>query len=328
MSKVLLSCQDLTKEFELSPRGLFGAPATRLRAVDGVSFQVSEGQTLGIVGESGCGKSTTAKLLLRLEQATAGSIRFDGKDVQHASGEALRTYRKSVQGVFQDPFTSLNPRMTVGDSIAEPLRASAGLSRRDMAARVAELLDLVGIRPAAARLYPHEFSGGQRQRIAIARGLAINPRVLILDEPVSALDVSIRAQILNLLQDLQVRLNLSYVLISHDLHVIAHMCDRIAVMYLGRIVEEGPAHEIVERPQHPYTEALFSASLSPDPDAVSRRIVLRGEIPSPISPPTGCSFHPRCPQAMAVCSSQRPTTVATQDGVVACHLRSPLAVAA
>ncbi len=323
MSKVLLSCQDLTKEFELSPRGLFGAPATRLRAVDGVSFQVSEGQTLGIVGESGCGKSTTAKLLLRLEQATAGSIRFDGEDVQHASGEALRTYRKSVQGVFQDPFTSLNPRMTVGDSIAEPLRASAGLSRRDMAARVAELLDLVGIRPAAARLYPHEFSGGQRQRIAIARGLAINPRVLILDEPVSALDVSIRAQILNLLQDLQVRLNLSYVLISHDLHVIAHMCDRIAVMYLGRIVEEGPAHEIVERPQHPYTEALFSASLSPDPDAVSRRIVLRGEIPSPIAPPTGCSFHPRCPQAMGTCSAQRPATVATQDGVVACHLRIP-----
>jgi oligopeptide/dipeptide ABC transporter ATP-binding protein len=315
---LLLEARNLTKHFRVS-RGPLRPPAL-VRAVDGVSFQVAPETTLGLVGESGCGKTTTARLVLRLEEPTSGSLRFQGEEILALEGDALRAYRRAVQAVFQDPYASLNPRMRVGDIVAEPLVTHDALPRARVRARVLELLDLVGLPPRAADLFPHEFSGGQRQRIAIARSLALSPRLVVLDEPVSALDVSIRAQILNLLRDLQARLGLAYLFIAHDLAAVAHMSHRIAVMYLGQIVETGEARTIASAPRHPYTMALFSAALPSHPDEAREEIVLAGEVPSPLAPPSGCRFHPRCPFAMPHCRTEPPALRPVEGRLAACHL--------
>jgi oligopeptide/dipeptide ABC transporter ATP-binding protein len=316
----LLEAHDLKKHYDR--RGRFGGPGAVVKAVDGVSFAVPQGQTLGIVGESGCGKSTTAKMLLRLEATTSGRILFDGQEVHQTTGRQLRDYRSKVQAVFQDPYSSLNPRMRVQDIVAEPLQATQRLSRNDVAERVARMIAAVGLSSGTAERYPHEFSGGQRQRIAIARSLVLLPKLLILDEPVSALDVSIQAQILNLLQELQNEFGLSYLLISHQLNVVARMCDQVAVMYLGRVVETGPAREVAREPRHPYTQALFSAALSINPAAHGQRIKLHGEPPSPSKPPPGCRFHTRCRLVIERCRTEIPKL--EQGGMLlhdaACHL--------
>ncbi len=317
----LLAVENLQKHYAQSRSMFLRTQAGVVKAVDGVSFQVPVGATLGLVGESGCGKSTTARLLLRLEDPTGGRIQFDGKDVHGAVGPALRDYRTNVQAVFQDPYSSLNPRMRVAGIIGEPLSANRAISAGELRDAVAEVMQTVGLNPQWAQRFPHEFSGGQRQRIAIARSLILRPRLLVLDEPVSALDVSIRAQILNLLMDLQEQFGLSYLLISHDLDVIAEMCNEIAVMYLGQIVEIGPAAEIVDNPRHPYTQALFSARLPAHPDGVSARIRLTGDIPSPLNPPSGCRFRTRCPQVMPVCAERVPPVTHLPNGHLAsCHL--------
>ena len=316
---LVLEAVEISKHFP-ARRGLFGGDRGTVRAVDGVSFTIERGRTLGIVGESGCGKTTTAKLVLGLEVPTGGTMRFEGRDLQQLDAAGRRHYRKSVQAVFQDPYASLNPRMRISAIIAEPLvtneRLPAGAARE----RVFELLDLVGLPARAADLFPHEFSGGQRQRIAIARALALSPQLIVLDEPVSALDVSIRAQILNLLRDLQARLGLSYLFIAHDLAAVAHMSHTIAVMYLGQVVETGEARELARAPKHPYTEALFSAALPSHPDERREEIILPGEVPSPLNPPSGCRFHPRCPQAMARCARETPALREIEGHLVACHL--------
>jgi oligopeptide/dipeptide ABC transporter ATP-binding protein len=316
---VVLEAAGLTKHFA-ARRGLFGGDRGTVRAVDGISFTIEQGQTLGIVGESGCGKTTTAKLVLGLEVPTGGVMRFEGGDLQKLDRAGYRHYRKSVQAVFQDPYASLNPRMRISDIIAEPLVTNEQLPAATVRDRVLEMLDLVGMPARAADLFPHEFSGGQRQRIAIARALALSPRLIVLDEPVSALDVSIRAQILNLLRDLQARLGLSYLFIAHDLAAVAHMSHVIAVMYLGKIVETGEARSLARAPKHPYTEALFSAALPSHPDERREEIILPGEVPSPLNPPSGCRFHPRCPQAMARCATQEPALRAVEGRILACHL--------
>jgi oligopeptide/dipeptide ABC transporter ATP-binding protein len=272
------------------------------------------------VGESGCGKTTTAKLVLGLEEPTGGSIRFEGRDLEGLDAAGRRHYRKSVQAVFQDPYASLSPRMRISDIIAEPLVTNEDISAGDVRKRVLRLLDLVGLAERSADLFPHEFSGGQRQRIAIARALALSPRLIVLDEPVSALDVSIRAQILNLLRDLQEQMGLSYLFIAHDLAAVAHMSHTIVVMYLGKIVEMGDARTLARTPKHPYTEALFSAALPSHPDERREEIILPGEVPSPLNPPSGCRFHPRCPQAMPRCGEQEPVLAPVADRLVACHL--------
>ncbi|HWB52135.1 MAG TPA: dipeptide ABC transporter ATP-binding protein [Stellaceae bacterium] len=315
----VIEAQDLTKHFQ-AKRGLMGGSQGVVRAVDGISFAVEPGQTLGVVGESGCGKTTTAKLVLGLEEPTGGQMRFEGRDLRTLDAAGRRNYRKSVQAVFQDPFASLNPRMRVSQIIAEPLVTNERLDGHEVRKRVARLLDLVGLPERAANLFPHEFSGGQRQRIAIARSLALSPKLIVLDEPVSALDVSIRAQILNLLRDLQDELKLSYLFIAHDLAAVAHMSHTIVVMYLGKIVESGEARALAMQPKHPYTEALFSAALPSHPDERREEIILSGEVPSPLNPPAGCRFHPRCPQAMARCGSDVPALAAAHDRLVACHL--------
>jgi oligopeptide/dipeptide ABC transporter ATP-binding protein len=315
----IIEAAELTKHFH-TRRGVFGGGDGVVRAVDGVSFQIERGRTLGIVGESGCGKTTTAKLVLGLEEPTGGAMRFDGRDLRELDAAGRRHYRKSVQAVFQDPYASLNPRMRIRAIIAEPLLTNEQLPDAAVRDRVRELLDLVGLPAAAADLFPHEFSGGQRQRIAIARALAVSPRLIVLDEPVSALDVSIRAQILNLLRDLQARLGLSYLFIAHDLAAVAHMSHTIAVMYLGRIVETGEARTLARTPKHPYTEALFAAALPSHPDERRDEIILPGEVPSPLNPPSGCRFHPRCPRAMARCAEQVPTLKDVEGRFVACHL--------
>ncbi|MEA2789098.1 MAG: peptide/nickel transport system ATP-binding protein [Acetobacteraceae bacterium] len=315
----ILEAFGLSKHFQ-ARRGLFGGPGSVVRAVDNISFAIDNGRTLGVVGESGCGKTTTAKLILGLEEPSGGSICFDGQDLHDLDRAGRRHYRKSVQAVFQDPYASLNPRMRVSDIIAEPLVTNETLSGEAVRKRVRKLLDLVGLPEHAADLFPHEFSGGQRQRIAIARALALSPRVIVLDEPVSALDVSIRAQILNLLRDLQAELGLSYLFIAHDLAAVAHMSHIIVVMYLGKIVESGEAQSLAHAPKHPYTRALFAAALPSHPDDRREDIVLQGEVPSPLRPPAGCHFHPRCSYAIPRCSVDEPALTEVEGQLVACHL--------
>lgn len=296
-----------------------------VKAVDGVDFRIPSGETLGLVGESGCGKTTTTKLILRLEQPTAGSISFDGGDVFELRGRDLLRYRQAVQAVFQDPFSSLSPRMRVGDIIGEPLEVAANGNRHRLKDRVVEALELVGLNAHHATRFPHEFSGGQRQRIAIARAIATSARLIVLDEPVSALDVSIRAQIMTLLEDLQRQLGVAYLFIGHDLATVTHISSRISVMYLGKIVEEATSDELVSRPLHPYTQALFAAALPADPDEATSEVVVTGSVPSALNPPTGCHFHPRCPLAMPQCAEVEPElrpVEAGSDRRVACHLYS------
>ncbi|MBL1066269.1 dipeptide ABC transporter ATP-binding protein [Streptomyces sp. 7-21] len=305
----VLSVRGLVKHFPLTQGILFRRQIGAVQAVDGVDFDLYPGQTLGLVGESGCGKSTVAKLLLSLERPTAGHIFYKGEDISRLSGRALRAVRRNVQMVFQDPYTSLNPRMTVGDIIGEPFEIHPEAAPKgDRRRRVRELLDVVGLNPEYINRYPHQFSGGQRQRIGIARGLALNPEVIVADEPVSALDVSVQAQVINLMERLQDEFGLAYAFIAHDLSVVRHISDRIAVMYLGRVVETGTDTEIYEHPTHPYTQALLSAVPVPDPEASRRRerIILSGEVPSPADPPSGCRFRTRCWKAQQLCAEVDP----------------------
>ena len=314
----LLEVHDLARHFVVK-RSLLGDPLATVRAVDGVSFTVAAGETLALVGESGCGKTTVSRLVLRLIEPTAGRVYFDGADVFSLDPVALRGFRRQAQLVFQDPYGSLNPRMTVGEILAEPLALHTQLASRQRRARVGELLDMVGLPPVAARRYPHEFSGGQRQRVAIARALAVEPKLIICDEPVSALDVSIRSQILNLLRDLQRRLGLAYIFISHDLAVVKHIADRVAVMNLGQIVETAPAEQLFAEPRHPYSHALISAIPVPNPAARRDRVVLQGDLPSALRPPPGCRFHTRCPHVVARCREEVPPLVDDAGHAVACH---------
>jgi oligopeptide transport system ATP-binding protein len=320
---IALRADGLVKHFPVQT-GLLGRGSGTVKAVDGVSFEVRAGETFAIVGESGCGKSTIARLLLRLIEPTAGHLQFEGRDLVQLPAAELRRLRARLQIVFQDPYGSLNPRMTVGDMLAEPLMLHAVVPPAQRPARVAELLSLVGLRPDAADRYPHEFSGGQRQRLAIARALAAEPKVIVCDEPVSALDVSIQAQILNLLADLQRRFGLAYVFISHDLAVVRQIATTIAVMYLGRFVETGPATAVFETPRHPYTRALLAAAPLPMPGARVREAAVAGDVPSPLDAPPGCHFHPRCPHAIERCRSEVPQLEVSDDAgdtrsLVACH---------
>lgn len=310
---------DLQKRYAVRG-GMLDADTAWVHAVDGVTLDVKKGETLGLVGESGCGKSTLARLLLRLEPPTAGTIHVAGQDLATAPAEFLRRYPRMVQMIFQDPFSSLNPRKTIGSTITEPL-AIHGVSRTERAQRLATLMDRVGLRPETATRFPHEFSGGQRQRVAIARALALNPDCVVCDEPVSALDVSIQAQVVNLLRELQRDFGLTYVFISHDLAVVGYMSDRVAVMYLGRLMELAPAEDLYANPQHPYTKALLKAVPVPDPEHGGLALRLKGDPPSPIDQPTGCPFHPRCPEAMPICAEKQPHWHEhTPKHWTACHL--------
>ncbi len=325
MSAELLRVEALGKTFHAASRLPFGAAGGGVRAVDGVSFSVQRGETLAVVGESGCGKSTLGRLLLRLIEPSDGQVFFEGRDLRALSGRELRDMRRHAQMVFQDPYGSLSPRRTVAQIVAEPLEVF-GLAggRRALRDRVAELLTQVGLPASAMDRHPRSFSGGQRQRIGIARAIAAGPSFIVADEPVSALDVSVQAQIVNLLQDLQEQRGFSYLFIAHDLAVVRHIADRVAVMYLGRIVEIGEKRQIYAAPQHPYTQALLSAVPQPDPDARRRRIVLEGDVPSPSRIPAGCSFHTRCPLAQEVCRRERPALRDVAPGqAAACHFAAP-----
>ncbi|MGQ3300749.1 ABC transporter ATP-binding protein [Reyranella sp.] len=321
----LLSVSGLTKHFPVKRGIVFQSAVGTVRAVDGLSFDVAPGETLALVGESGCGKSTTGRLVLRLIEATEGTIRFAGRDVRGLSRGALRDLRRDMQIIFQDPYASLNPRLTVGETLAEPLRLHGIASGAALRKRIDELLGEVGLSAWHALRYPHEFSGGQRQRIGIARALASQPKLIVCDEPVSALDVSIQAQVINLMQDLKGKFGLSYIFIAHDLAVVRHISDRVAVMYLGKIVELAPKRSLFARPRHPYTQALLSAVPVPDPTAQRARIRLAGDVPSPLNPPKGCRFHTRCAYAQDRCRKEEPLLRPLQDGagaegqVVACH---------
>ena len=320
----LLEVENLTKHFVYS-RTIFGRPTDFIRAVDGVSFRIDAGKTLALVGESGCGKSTVSRLVLRLIEPDAGHIRFEGRDLLALDAGELRTFRRDAQIIFQDPYASLNPRMTVSQILTEPLALHDLVPAQHRRQRVEELLRLVGLEPRFARRYPHEFSGGQRQRIAIARALAVEPKLIICDEPVSALDVSIRSQILNLLRDLQDRLGLAYIFVSHDLAVVKHIADRVAVMNLGVIVETADARALFASPRHPYSRALLSAIPVPNPQARRGRMLLQGEMPSALNPPSGCRFHTRCPHVIERCRVERPQLVADSAGhATACHRTAEL----
>jgi oligopeptide transport system ATP-binding protein len=321
----LLRVNNLVKHFPISG-GFLSREVERVHAVDGVSFELAAGETLGLVGESGCGKSTTGRCILRLIEPTSGEVWFEGKDITQLGKNELRALSRDLQIIFQDPYASLNPRMTVGAIIGEALiihKLAANASALEE--RVVQLLETVGLNPDYMRRYPHEFSGGQRQRIGIARALAVSPKLIICDEAVSALDVSIQAQVINLLEDLQQQFNLTYLFIAHDLSVVEHISTRVAVMYLGRIVEIASAHDLYTKPLHPYTEALLSAVPIPDPSIKRKRIMLQGDIPSPIKPPTGCHFHTRCPiRELPRCSTETPTLKQADNGQwVSCHLRGP-----
>jgi oligopeptide transport system ATP-binding protein len=331
---IILDVRNLFKYFPITKGFIFQKQVGAVKAVDGISFTIRRGETLGLVGESGCGKTTTGRVILRLQEPTNGEVYFEGRNVFNLKKEEMRLLRRNMQIIFQDPYSSLNPRMTVGDIIGEPLEIHRLAKGKEKLRRVQELLEIVGLSPYHANRYPHEFSGGQRQRIGIARALAVNPKLIICDEPVSALDVSIQAQVLNLLEELQKEFDLTYLFIAHDLSVVKHISDRIAVMYLGRIVEIADVDELFDNPQHPYTEALLSAVPIPDPAIRRERIILPGDVPSPVNPPAGCRFHTRCLYAQESCRTNDPDLVDYwgQGHSVACpilpfrHQRSKAAV--
>ncbi|MCC7451551.1 MAG: dipeptide ABC transporter ATP-binding protein [Anaerolineae bacterium] len=320
--EVLLKVRNLKKHFPISSGLLIQRQVGAVKAVDGLDFDVFKGETLGLVGESGCGKSTTGRTILQLYRPTEGSVEFEGIDLAKIKGEALRKMRRRMQMIFQDPYASLNPRMSVGRIVAEPLRVHNVGNAKEQQEKVQQLLERVGLNPYFVNRYPHEFSGGQRQRIGIARALALNPTLIVADEPISALDVSIQAQVVNLLQDLQQEFGLTYVFIAHDLSMVRHICDRVAVMYLGKIVELADAEELYTNPLHPYTQALLSAVPVPDPEVEQKRqrIILKGDVPSPANPPVGCNFNTRCPVAIEVCFRDEPELREVTPGHwVACH---------
>jgi oligopeptide transport system ATP-binding protein len=320
---IILRIENLKKHFPLRRSSFWRRHVDVVHAVDGVSFDVRRGETLGLVGESGCGKSTTGRVILQLYRPTAGAVFFEGVDLVKLSRQELRGLRRKMQMIFQDPYASLNPRLTVGEIIADPLLVYNQAKGKKLEQQVHELLQLVKLDPYYSNRYPHEFSGGQRQRIGVARALALRPELIVCDEPISALDVSIQAQVVNLLEDLQKQLNLTYLFIAHDLSMVRHLCDRVAVMYLGVLVELADRNELYRNPQHPYTQALLSAVPIPDPfvEEKRQRTILTGEVPSPINPPSGCQFHTRCPLAQAICSQARPEWREISTGhFVACHL--------
>jgi oligopeptide/dipeptide ABC transporter ATP-binding protein len=320
-ANVLLEVANLKKYYPVR-RGLFGRESGRVHAVDDISFRIADGETLGLVGESGCGKSTAGKTILRLIEPTAGEIHWRGRRIDRVPAAQMRPFRRELQAVFQDPYSSLNPRMRAADIVGEPIRNYEKASAGEIRGRVAALFEKVGLRPDQMVKYPYEFSGGQRQRLGIARALALNPRLIVCDEPVSALDVSVQAQVINLLMDLQQELGLSYLFVAHDLGVVEHISHRVAVMYLGKIVELTDKRSLFSSPQHPYTEALLSAVPVPDPAVRRARVILSGDVPSPITPPSGCRFHTRCPYAMERCRREEPVMQEVRPGhLVACHLR-------
>ena len=322
-TRPLLQVTDLVKHFPIQ-KSLFRRDTAVVHAVDGISFDLAVGQTMALVGESGCGKSTVGRLVLRLLDPTSGRVRFDGEDLTTLSANQMRARRRDVQMIFQDPYSSLNPRMTVEQTLTEPL-ALHGLARGHHRDRAAGLLDLVGLAPQYLKRYPHEFSGGQRQRIGIARALAVEPRLIVCDEPVSALDVSIQAQVINLLKDLQQRLGLSYIFIAHDLAVVKHIASHVAVMYLGQIVEYADKKSLFDQPRHPYTQALLSAIPLPEPGLQRKRVLLQGDVPNPINPPSGCRFRTRCPHARPLCAEQVPQLQPEHGHSTACHFWSEIA---
>jgi oligopeptide/dipeptide ABC transporter ATP-binding protein len=319
MKQPLVEVRNLKKYFPIK-KGIFSRTADYVKAVDGLDFSILKGETLGLVGESGCGKSTTGRTILQLLNPTEGEVIYEGKNLVGMKSSDLRRLRKDMQMVFQDPYASLNPRLTVGEIISEPLEIHKLYHGKEKEKRVDELLNVVGLNSYHAKRYAHEFSGGQRQRIGIARALALNPKLIVADEPVSALDVSIQSQVINLLQDLQDQFQLTYLFIAHDLSVVKHISDRVGVMYLGRIVELSEKHDLYDSPMHPYTKALLSAVPIPNPTLKKERIVLQGDVPSPSNPPSGCTFHPRCSECMDICRTEKPKLQEVHGRFVACHL--------